>query len=146
LTRWTLVVIIGAVAGCVTSPPAPRPSAMLLAQADRMVTQGQYAGALDAYGQILAKYPDADEAGHARSSRDALVSLLAARAQVVRLTADMKAQEAELVRTREQVAARDGELLRARQEIARLTAEADRLRADLESLKKIDIDLERRRK
>ena len=146
MTRWVLVVIIGAVAGCVVSSPAPRPSATLLAQADRLMTQGRYAGALEAYGEILAKYPDAEEAVRARSSRETLAGLLAARAQVARLTADMKAQEAELVRTREQVAARDGELQRARQEIARLTAEADRLRADLESLKKIDIDLERRRK
>jgi chromosome segregation ATPase len=111
-----------------------------------MVTDGQYEGALEAYGEILARYPDTHEAARARSSREPLADLLAARAQVARLTADMKAQEAELARTRDQVAARDTELARARQEIARLTAEADRLRADLEHLKKIDIDLERRRK
>ena len=159
MTRWVRVVIIGAIAGCASSPPS-RPSATLLVQADRMVTAGQYADALDAYGDMLAKYPDADEAGRARGSREAIAALLAARAQVARLTADMKAQEAELARTREhvasrehdlarareQVTARDGDLARARQEIARLTAEADRLRADLETLKKIDIDLERRRK
>ena len=119
---------------------------MLLVQADRLLTQGQYGGALEAYGEILAKYPDTDEAGRARSGRETLANLLAARAHISRLAAEMKAQEAELARTREQVAARDGELARARQEIARLTAEADRLRADLENLKKIDIDLERRRK
>ena len=167
MTWWMLVVIIGAIAGCASSAPPTRPSATLLVQADRMVTAGHYAGALDAYGEILAKYPDADETGRARGSRDAIAALLAARAQVARLTADMRAQEAELARTREhaaaresglarareQVAARDGDLARARQEIARLTAEADRLRADadrlradLETLKKIDIDLERRRK
>jgi hypothetical protein len=163
LTRWVLVVIIGAIAGCASSSPLPlplRPSAMLLAQADRLVSEGQYAGALDTYGEILSNYPDAVEAGRARSGREALAALLAARAQVVRLTAEMKTQGAELVRareqvtaresdltrTREQVAARESDLARARQEIARLTAEADRLRADLETLKKIDIDLERRRK
>lgn len=145
MTRWVLVVIIWAIAGCASSSP-PRPSATLLVQADRLVTQGQYASALEAYGEILAKYPDTDEAGRARSSRETLAGLLAARAHVARLTADMKAQEAELARTRDQVAARDGELTRARQEIARLAAEADRLRSDLEHLKKIDIDLERRRK
>jgi len=162
LTKWALVAMIAAIAGCASSPPPPppRPSATLLVHADRMVIAGQYGDALDAYGEILAKYPDADEAGRARGSREALGALLAARAQVARLTADMNAQAAELVRAREhaaarehdltrareQAAARDGELARARQEIARLTAEADRLRADLETLKKIDIDLERRRK
>lgn len=165
MTRWVLVVIIGAIAGCASSSPAPsppplRPSATLLVQADRMVIAGQYADALEAYGEILAKYPEAGEASHARSSREAVAALLATRARILRLDADMRAQETELARTREQiairegelarareqVAARDGDLARARQEIARLTAEADRLRADLETLKKIDIDLERRRK
>lgn len=153
MTRWALVVMIGAIAGCASASPA-RPPAMLLVHADRMMIVGEYADALEAYGEILAKYPDADEAGRARGSREAIAALLAARAQVARLTADMKAREAEVARTREhdvarareQLAARDGELARARQEIARLTAEADRLRADLETLKKIDIDLERRRK
>jgi hypothetical protein len=146
LTRWFLVVIIGAVIGCASLSPPSRPSTTLLVQADRLVTEGHYADALDAYGELLAKYPSTDEAGRARTRRDALAGLLAARAQVARLTAEMKVQEAELARTREQVTARDGELARARQEIARLTAESDRLRADLENLKKIDLDLERRRK
>ena len=132
MTRWALVVMIVTVAGCVLPTPSPRPSAMVLVRADRLVAQGQYAGALEAYQEILAKYPHTDDAGRARSSRDTLGHLLAARAQITRLTADMKAQDAELAR--------------ARQEIARLTAEADRLRTDLENLKKIDIDLERRRK
>ena len=139
MTPWALVVIIVTIAGCAASAPSPRPSAMVLVRADRLVAQGQYAEALAAYEEVLAKYPDTDEAGRARSSRDTLGNLLAARAQIVRLNADMKAQEA-------QMKTQDAELARARQEIARLTAEADRLRADLENLKKIDIDLERRRK
>jgi hypothetical protein len=123
-----------------------RPSATLLAKADGLVIQGQYADALDAYEQVLAKYPGADEAPRARSGREAIAELLAARAQIVRLTAGMKTQEAELARLREQAVARAGELAHARSEIARLTADADRLRTDLEQLKRIDIDMERRRK
>jgi chromosome segregation ATPase len=153
LTRWVLVVIIGAVAGCASSSSPPRPAATLLVQADRLAAQGQYAGALEAYGDIVAKYPQTEEAGRARSSRELVASLVAARAQIARLTTEMKTQdtqlktmEAELTRVRAESAARDGELTRARQEITRLTAEAERLRADLENLKKIDIDLERRRK
>jgi DNA repair exonuclease SbcCD ATPase subunit len=126
---------------------------MLLARADGLVDDGQYADAVEAYGEILAKYPETDEAGRARRSRETLNNLLAARAQIARLSADikaqevhMKAQEVELARVRGEVTARDGELTKARQEIARLSAEAERLRADLENLKKIDIDLERRRK
>ena len=146
MTRWILVVIIGAIVGCASSSPSARPATLLLGQADRLISQGQYAGALEAYGEILTKYGETDEAAHARGPRDILQGLLATRAQVVRLTAEMKTQEAELTRSREQTSARDAELQRARQEIARLTAEAERLRADLDNLKKIDIDLERRRK
>jgi chromosome segregation ATPase len=160
LTRLLLVVIIGAVAGCVSSdppsrPPVPiaRPQVTLLARADGLAADGQYADALHAYGEIVTKFPDTEEAGRARRSRETLNDLLAARAQIGRLSAEIKAQEAqmkvheaELARARGEISARDGELVKARQEIARLTAEADRLRVDLENLKKIDIDLERRRK
>lgn len=146
MTRVVLAVMIVSLAGCASWSPVPRPSATLLAKADRLATQGQYADALDAYEQVLAKYPDATEAARARVSRDAIAELLAARAQIVRLTAGMKTQEAELTRLREQAAARAGELVHARAEIARLTADADRLRTDLEQLKRIDIDMERRRK
>ena len=125
----------------------------MLVRADRLVAQGHHADALEAYEEILAKYPDTDEAGRARRSRDTLGHLMAARAQITRLTAELKAQEGQMkaqeiqMKAQEvQIKAQDAELSRARQEITRLTAEADRLRADLENLKKIDIDLERRRK
>lgn len=111
----------------------------MLDKADRLVLKGQYADALEAYEQILAKPPDADVALRARASREAVADVLTARAQLGRLTVGMKAQEADLVRLRD-------ELSRARGEITRLTAETDRLRAELEQLKRIDIDLERRRK
>ena len=148
MTRWVLVVIIGAIAGCVLASPSPpaRPSAALLVRADGLVAGGQYADALDAYAEILAKYPNTDEAGRARSSRETVGNLLAARAQIVRLTTEMKVQEAQVKTQEAQMKTQEAELARARQEIARLAAEADRLRADLENLKKIDIDLERRRK
>lgn len=139
MTRIVLAVMIVSLVGCASRSLPPRPSATLLARADRMVTVGHYADALEAYEQILAKYPEADEAARARISRDALAELLAARARIGRLTAGMKAQEAELARMRD-------ELSRARAEIARLTADADRLRTDLEQLKRIDIDLERPRR
>ena len=146
MTRILLAVMIVPLVGCASWSPLPRPSATLLVQADQLVTQGQYADALEAYEQILAKYPDATEAARARPSREAIAELLAGRARIGRLTAGMKAQEAELARIREQVAARDSELSRARAEIARLTADTERLRTDLEHLKRIDLDLERRRK
>ena len=41
---------------------------------------------------------------------------------------------------------RDGEVQRNRQELQRVTAESERLRGDLERLKRIDLELERRRR
>ena len=154
MTRVALAVMIVSLAGCAAwSSAPPRPSTTLLVRADRLVTAGQYADALEAYEQILAKYPETNEAARAQISRDALSELLAARARIGRLTAGMKAQEAENTRMRddnarmrEENARMRDELSRARAEIARLTADADRLRADLEQLKRIDIDLERPRK
>jgi hypothetical protein len=141
LTRLLLAVTLLSFAGCASGAwsPRERPAAKLLAQADRLVVEDKHAEALGVYDQILARYPDADEAPRARASRKTLAGLLAARAQVVRLTTAGKTHEAELARAR-------GELARARQEILRLTEETDRLRADLEQLKRIDIDLERRQK
>src|SRR5262249_48165214 len=131
----------------------PRPSETLLMRADGLVDDGRYADALEAYGEIVSRYPDTGEAVRARRRRETVNNVLAARAQIAKLTAELKAneiqmkvQETELARVRGEVAARDGELAKARQEIVRLMAEADRLRGDLENLKKIDIDLERRRK
>ena len=159
MTRLVVAVMIGVLAGCASARPVPGPSATLLAQADRLVSDGEYAGALEVYGEILARYPDKQEAAHARTSRETVTRLVAARSQIARLTAEMnaltsemkvltsemKAQEAELARARELASTRDGDLSRAKQEIARLTMEAEKLRADLEQLKRIDIDLERRR-
>lgn len=144
MTAFVLAVIIGVLAGCASG--SPRASATLLVRADRLVTERQYAAALGAYDEILAKFPKTQEAGRARASRDTLGDLLAARTHIARLTAVMKAQEADLARARQQLGAREGDLLQARQEIARLTAEAERLRTDLENLKRIDIDIERRRR
>jgi hypothetical protein len=141
-----IAVILGLLAGCASWPAtwSPRallshPSSTLFERADRLVADRQYEDALEAYDQILAKYPDADEAGRARAARDVLAGLLAARARIARLSAEIRVKEAELARAREQLSAREGDLLRTRQE-------AERLRADLEQLKRIDIDLERRLK
>lgn len=117
-----------AAAGCAAWPRPGGP----LARADRLVEQGEYVAAVQAYDEALARHPADPEAPRARASRDMLNSLIAARADVARL--------------RESLAARDAELTRLRQEVQRLTQEADRLRADLETLKEIDLRQERKRR
>lgn len=107
----------------------PRTTHEALARADRLVEQGDYGAAVQAYDEVLARAP---HDARARASRDALATLLAARADVARL--------------RDTLAARDGELSRLRQEMHRLAQEASRLRADLETIKEIDLRKEPKRR
>lgn len=118
-------------AGCTTWPAGPRPSATLLASADRLAVQGDWAAAARAYDEFVARYPNDPAAPQAQASRHALARLLEA--------------EAEIARLQRMLAEREGQVGRLRQDLERVTAEANRLRADLERLKRIDIQLERRR-
>lgn len=163
----------GLIIGCATPPlppapmvipapapaPMPKPSALLLDRADDLLVQGEYDQARQAYSKFAREYPDEGATPRVLAARDVLGTLAAARAEVVRLDAEvlrMKEQaqdtERELDRLRRDVATRAGELARVRQdlgerqaELARLLAEAEQLRTDLEKLKSVDLRLERRR-
>lgn len=141
MTRIAVAAIVLAFAGsgCTSWSVFERPSGTLLVKADRLVDQGEYARALDAYDELLVRYPDDNAAPRARSSRDAVARLIAAREEVERL-------RRELETARQALVGRDGDLQRARQELQRVTAESDRLRADLERLKRIDLEIDRRRR
>jgi len=133
--RWIALGPLGlALAGCALSQSQPSHDA--LARADRLVEQGDYAAAVQAYDEALARHPDERDANRARTSRDTLTNLLAARADVARLQSTLTTREGELTR----------EVTRLRQELQRVTQEADRLRADLEALKAIDLRQERPRR
>jgi hypothetical protein len=126
-------------------------------KADRLVDQGEYARAVQAYDELLERYPDDAAALRAPSRREAIVRLVAAREEVERLRQALSARERELQQAREALerelqqarealAARDTEVQRHRQELQRVTAESERLRSDLEKLKRIDLEIERRRR
>ncbi len=127
--RLVLVLALALLGACATQP---RPSVVLLERADRLVEQGQYAAAIGKYDELLATYPKEPETARAQAVRDTLSSLMAARADVVRL--------------REELATRDGEVGRLKQDLHRLATETERLRSDLEELKRIDLKQERRRR
>ena len=116
-------------AGC-ASWPFGRGSS-LVADADRLAREGDFAAAVAKYDEYLKRYPDGWSTGRATESRDTLAATLTARAEAARL-------RQEVARLREELARRDGDLVRVRQE-------ADRLRTDLERLKQIDLKLERTR-
>lgn len=118
MSRFAVALAIVLVAGCAGWLPLSRPSANLLERADQQVLAGDYAGAVQTYDVLLAKYPDDPEAPHARVNRDVT---------------------AEVVRLRAELSNREGELSRLRQEVTRL-------RDDLENLKRMDMLLERGKK
>ena len=170
--RWLAALAL--LAGCVTAPPppapvvapppapapapAPTPSALLLARADRLLVQGDYAQASQAYADFARQYPDDRDAPRGLAARDALETLAASREAVSRLTAEVlgmkeQAQDAErdLDRLRRELGARAAELARVRQELGerqadltKLLAEVAELRANVERLKNVDLRLERR--
>ena len=125
----TLVLVATLTGGCATGPFARGQA--VLDRADRLAREGAWQEAATAYDEYLTRHPHTASAPRAAASRDTLVALLAARAELARL-------REELGRLREDLARRDSDLVRVRQE-------ADRLRTDLERLKQIDLKLERRR-
>lgn len=112
-------------AGCATAGWPFGDATTLLTRADRLAQRQQYDSSLRVYDEFLARYPDDPAAPRALRSRDAVASIITARAELARL--------------RQELAARDAELARLRQE-------AERLRADLEKLKEVDLNLERKKR
>jgi tetratricopeptide (TPR) repeat protein len=134
-----LGVVVLALTGtaCATWPPFG-PAAPIMRRADRALGQGDYAGALAAYEEVLSKYPDERLALLARVNREAVVEILRVRQLLATREAEMARLREELARARQDLAGRQAEL-------ARLATEAERLRTDLEKLKQIDLQLEKRR-
>src|SRR6266508_2342563 len=90
-----------------------------------------YRAAQLAFGRLLTEYPKGEWESEARAWQATLAELLARKAELV-------AREAELV-------TREAELVTREAEAARLKTEAAKLGADLQRLKRIDMNLERRR-
>jgi septal ring factor EnvC (AmiA/AmiB activator) len=157
--KFALAVLALGLAGCASWPFSISPGPALLAKADTFAASGEYERALDTYGELLRRYPDAPEAARARTNREVVLGAVTARDQIARLSDeiarlkdDLAAREAEIAQIKATLSARDADLVRARQDLAarqaelsRLTAEAEQLRADLESLKRMEMRLERLR-
>jgi hypothetical protein len=111
---------------------AARDAARVLAEADAHALGADYAAALAGYDGFLKKYPDDDRAAHVRIVRTVVAELMALRAQLAAL--------------RERFPVHDAEMTRLRQELTARQAEVARLREDLETLKRTDLKMERRRR
>lgn len=109
-----------------------REATRALAAADAHALASDYPAALAAYDAFLARYPEDDRAPHVRVVRAIVADLIAVRAQLAALRERGPAHEAEMTRLRQELTARQ--------------AEAARLREDLETLKRTDLKMERRRR
>jgi hypothetical protein len=138
-------------AGCASWPLEPAGSE-LIQRADALVAEGEYTRALAAYDDVIARHPDSRMAARARTTRTALSGVVAAReelakrqAELSRLAQVLAEREAEVARLSRDLT-RASQTLAARQaDVARLSAEADRLRAAMDELKRLELELERRR-
>ena len=137
---------------------APSEAAKLVGRADELVREGQPSAARDLYTRIVAEAPR--DAVHARALHSlarlyvdpasGLRDYRAARQAFARLLTDYPHGEWESEARTWQVAlteleAREAELVTREAEAARLKTEAVKLGADLQRLKLIDMNLERRR-
>jgi chromosome segregation ATPase len=129
------------VAGCATLWPG----ADRVARGDRFATEGNLDGALREYEAALAQGAGGDVGLRARAGRSTVMAAIEAReqlkrvrAELTRVTDEIAARERELTRLGKDLASRDSE-------IARLRRDAEQLRASLEDLKRLEIQLERRR-
>ncbi len=114
---WLVLPLLLALQACASGPFA-RPSATMLAKADRLAEQGNYEAAVAAYDKFLAARAGDSAAGRARMSRETAAAVVSTRAEIARL----------------------------RQELAKREADLARVRDDLERLKQIDLRLEKRDK
>ena len=97
-----------------------------------------YRAAQLAFGRLLTEYPKGEWESEARAWQATLAELVARKAELVAREAELVTREAELV-------TREAELVTREAEAARLKTEAAKLGADLQRLKRIDMNLERRR-
>ena len=122
-----LFVILAAVmacAGCESLSPAA--SQTPLAQADAKLAAGDYNGASAAYDEFLKASPQDPGAARARATHTALSRLVTS--------------QTELERVRQAEGPRQRELSDRQNEVERLKVEVVKLRADLERLRKIDLN------
>jgi hypothetical protein len=129
MTRLAVLLVLLLAGGCAWFG---RDAARALADADTRAARREYPAAVAAYDEYLKRYPDDESITRARTMRSMVAELIATRAELATL--------------RDQTTARDAEVARLRHELGLRQAEVARLRADLEALKRTDLQMERRRR
>ena len=103
-----LVLLATAAGGCASwsawtssRPPWQTPAATALERADRHAERGEYAQAVAAYDEYLARYPDDGEARRALQTRDALATIVTLRQEVTRLRDELAKLRTDLERLKQ---------------------------------------------
>ena len=97
---WLVLPLLLALPACASGPFA-RPSATMLAKADRLAEQGNYEAAVAAYDKFLAAHADDSEAGRARMSRETAAAVVSTRAEITRLRQELARVREDLERLKE---------------------------------------------
>jgi len=111
-----------------------------------------YGAARLSFERLLSEYPPGEWESEARAWQAALAELAARETELAAREAELAVRDAELAARQAELAARDAELAARQAELvareaesARLKSEVAKLGADLRRLKRIDLNLERRR-
>jgi hypothetical protein len=102
-----LLLLATASGGCATSwswpswPPWQSQAGGALARADRLAERGEYAQAVAAYDEYLARYPDDVEAKRALQTRDAVATVVTLRQEVTRLRDELARLRTDLERLKQ---------------------------------------------
>lgn len=98
-----LLLLAAASAGCASWSWSPwqSPAGAALARADRLAERGEYALAVAAYDEYLARYPDDGDARRALQTRDALATVVTLRQEVTRLRDELAKLRTDLERLKQ---------------------------------------------
>jgi chromosome segregation ATPase len=131
-----VLLLVVVTAGCVSMPIVG--PALLLARADRQAREGGWEEAVKSYDEYLTRFPDDSAAPRVLESRDTLVAMLAARAELAR-------RREEVTRLRDELAKLLDEGTRLREGGTRLRAEATVLRDEVNRLREERLQLREER-
>ncbi|MGH7354769.1 MAG: tetratricopeptide repeat protein [Candidatus Rokuibacteriota bacterium] len=98
-----LLLLATASAGCASWSwrPWQSPAGAALARADQLTERGEYAKAVAAYDDYLARYPDDGDARRALQTRDALATIGTLRQEVTRLRDELAKLRTDLERLKQ---------------------------------------------
>jgi uncharacterized protein (DUF3084 family) len=130
--RWVAgCVVVACLQGCVTLSAESRAAEQMLLKADALAARGDERGAIAAYGEVAARYPDLPAGSRAGVLRDALDTVQKLRAELRSRDTDLATARREVAEWRRQLATREGDLARLHGDLARVHGDLARVHGEL---------------